>query len=66
MISTDDSDLLGTNRGNDLLVAVLKARFPLLWRGEEEEEGGDLESALRAYLSGDKATQGGSSDGVIN
>ncbi len=51
MISTDDSNVTVTNRGNDLLVALLAHRFPRIVVPAAVQE-------LQLYLSKDKMNQG--------
>lgn len=51
MISVDDGDFT-TNRGNDLLVHLLKKRYPKLFQDDDE-----VESELRAFLYADIAVQ---------
>ncbi len=51
MISTDDANVTVTNRGNDLLLVLLKHRFPRL-------VGPASVRWLQEYLAKDKAAQG--------
>ena len=55
MICTNPGDPLGSNRGNVLLVAVLRTRFPGLLSGEGDAEA---RSVLESFVTSAKQTQG--------
>ncbi len=50
MISTDDNDVAGSNRGNQLLFSMLKNRYPKLV--EQEEAAARLNEYMRTDIKG--------------